>query len=231
MRLLTISIPTISRPQLLKQTLESLRAQKYTEIDLVITVDGNEALFRFVENLAILKEFQPALTTLFNNHRRDWIWSQNYVLEKHFWGEAFLYASDDLIFQPDTIDLAISRLFKKAPDGDGMTIIKQDVIGCASAFGIIGRKFTARFPQRQVFCPDYIHYCSDFELGKYARSVGRMYHGDGAKLTHHRPKDETFRLAKSVLNRDLKAQTERAEKGWLWGKNFNLFCTGNGPRP
>lgn len=231
MRLITVSIPTIARPQLLKQTIESLQAQKYKNIHLIITVDGNVDLFRFVTQNINLGGFWTETTVLLNTHRRDWIWSQNHILEKHLQGEAFLYASDDLIFEPDTIELAAGRLFKKAPDGDGMTTIKQDVIGCISAFGLVGRKFTERFPRGRIFCPDYVHYCSDFELGRYARHVGRMYHGDGAKVIHHRPHDKTQKLAKPLERRDFKAQKERGERGWLWGKDFNLICSGDGPRP
>lgn len=232
MKLITVSIPTIARPQLLKQTIESLKRQNHENIDLIITVDGDPDLLRYVNNnIPLLKEFRPTPTILFNDHRRDWIWTQNYILEKHFTGDAFLYASDDLVFDPDAILLAAGRLFKKAPDGDGMTTIMQDVIGCTSAFGLVGRKFAERFPRGRIFCPDYIHYCSDFELGRYARHVGRMYHGDGAKVIHHRPHDKTQQLAKPLERRDFKAQKERGERGWLWGKDFNLICSGDGPRP
>jgi len=232
MRLITISIPTIARSQLLKQTVESLKKQRHNNIHLVITVDGNPDLLRYVNhNIPLLNEFRPTPTIQYNDKRRDWIWSQNYVLRNLFEGDAFLYASDDLVFGPDTIGLAVNRLFKKAPDGDGMATIEQDIVGCSSAFGLIGRKFTDRFPNRRVFCPDYIHYCSDFELGKYARSVGRMYHGDGAKVIHHRPHDQTQRLAKPLERRDFRAQDERGDRGWLWGNNFDLLCSGDGPRP
>jgi hypothetical protein len=206
-----IIIPTYDRPQLLRQCVSSILKGSYKDISIIVVVDGN---LRLAVKLAGL----PTLMVL-NKNRIDWVASQNKVLKMTHEG-AVIYASDDLQFSKDCILHAVNKLKKKAPDTDAMIAIEQDVKGCSTAFGLLGRKFIERFPDSQVFCPDYIHYGSDSELGRFARHIGRLFMCPEAKVLHNRPKDSTYKLAKPMEPQDFNFIRQRREKNLLWGRDF-----------
>jgi len=212
----TVVIPTYDRVPTLKRTLETLRNQSFKRVRVILVVDGNPAVLPIVAKLPVVSNRD---TLIYNRQRRDWIYSMNLAL-KIFDEGAVVYASDDLEFGKECLEIAWKLLFTKAPDGDAMVQITQDVKGCSSAFAMFGFKWMLRFPHRQVFCLDYVHYCSDWELGRYARTLGRFYECQGAKVMHARLKDTTMRLAKNTEQRDYRARDERAAKGLLWGLSF-----------
>ena len=205
-----VIIPTVNRPLLLRQTCNSLMASTHKDLGVFIVVDGNKELLNMVAS------WKTAV--LFNSKRRDWIFSINRALQ-YARGDAVIYASDDLVFDPHCIERAAAHMVAVAPDLDAVVAITQDVKGCSTAFGMLGRTFIERFPGREVFCPDYVHYASDFELGRFARSVGKLFICDDAKVTHRRPKDQTYRLAKPVERRDVSLMQARRAKGLLWGQS------------
>lgn len=209
-----VLITTWNRPQLLKQTVNSILASTYKNLSIFVMVDGNPALIDMVSKLPV--------AMIYNRERLDWIRSMN----KGFFytrGGAVIYSSDDLVFDKHCIEAAATKLKTKAPDGDALVAITQNIVGCSTAFGLVGRKFIDRFPRRQVFCPDYIHYVSDLEVGNFARNIGRCYMCPEAKVIHHRFKDATFHKAKPVEKIDLRMKARRKEKGLLWGKDFTLL--------
>lgn len=212
----TVVIPTYDRLPTLKRTLETLRNQTFKQIRVIIVVDGNAALLPVVAKLPVVSNRD---VLIYNRTRRDWVYSMNLALQL-LDEEAFVYASDDLEFGKECIELAWKKLFRKSPDGDAVVQITQDVKGCSSAFAMFGFRWAQRFPQRHVFCPDYVHYCSDWELGRYARTQGRFYECKEARVLHARLKDTTMKLAKKTEQRDYRARDERKEKGLLWGTSF-----------
>jgi len=137
-------------------------------------------------------------------------------------GDAVLYASDDLTFEKNCIEKAVKILKEKFPDTDGLIGIKQDIKGCSSAFGLIGKKFIERFPHRCVFCPDFIHYSSDFELGRFARNINKWSYCESALVHHKRLKDKTWQVAHKVRDRDFQTMKLRREKKLFWGHSFEL---------
>lgn len=214
-----VIIPTFSRPKLLYDTVQSLLASTHKDLSIFVVVDGNPNL------LDVVTRWKVAV--LFNKARRDWIFSMNRAL-RYTHGDAVIYASDDLVFDQHCIELAAARLVCKAPTLDGLVAITQSVKGCSTAFGLMGRTFIDRFPGRQVFCPDYIHYGSDFELGRYARSISRLFLCEEAKVLHHRPHDKTWSLAKPIETHDLPVQKQRMAKGLLWGADFERLTKEEG---
>ncbi len=209
-----VVIPTFARPKLLAKTVASLRAQTYRDLSIHVIVDGNSDVLNQARGLGV--------DVYYNRQRVDWVWSMNEALGRIREG-AVVYASDDLEFDLQAVEMAVKRLRAEAPDGDALVAITQDVRGCSSAFGILGPAFIKRFPRRAVFCPDYVHYGSDFELGKFARSIGRLYTCPAARVKHHRLKDETYRMAKPVESRDRMFLRMRQERGLLWGASFDLL--------
>ena len=214
-----VIIPTVARPQLLRDTINSLAASTHKDLAVFVIVDGNAELFEMVARWKV--------AVLFNRRRRDWVFSMNRALQ-YARGDAVVYASDDLVFEPNCIETAAALLVQNTPALDGLVAITQSVKGCSTAFGMMGRTFIERFPSRQVFCPDYVHYASDFELGRFARSIGRLQLCAEAKVLHHRPKDKTWNLAKPIETRDITIQTQRAAKGLLWGADFERLTKEEG---
>lgn len=210
-----IIIPTWNRPQLLSQTISSITKSTYKDYSIIVIVDGNLKLVDL-----LIK--QPVMIIV-NRERRDWVYSMNKGLRLAV-SDAVMYASDDLVFSPNCLAVAVATLKEKFPDGNGLIGINQTVVGCSSAFGIMGRKLMEHFPNRQVFCPDYIHLASDFELGKYARTNNIFYYCKEAVMNHQRLRDETWQRVARVKNRDLQIQAQRAEKNLIWGNSFELIA-------
>ena len=116
---------------------------------------------------------------------------------------------------------------ERFPDGDGIVSIgKKHRV----AFGLLGRKFADRFPNRQVFCPDFIHYGSDSELFRTISIWGKMAFiaHRPSSVNHARPKDETWRLARASRGRDHRIYFKRQEMGLNWGIEFKLIARENG---
>jgi len=212
----TIAIPTCSsaRIPMLIKTVESIQAGTYKDVHPVIVADGNQRIFDVanerLHNVSVLK----------NDKRMDWVFSINRVL-KEFDSDYYIYASDDLFFPPDCIECAMAKMRECFPDGFGVvTIGKKN----RSAFGLFGRKWADHFPDRQVFCPDFIHYAGDSELHRTVTKLGKFAFPPkrDSGVQHFRLKDETWRLARAIRDRDHTIRHEREGKGYMWGVDFNL---------
>ena len=208
----SIIIPTYDRIESLKKTMQSILAQDYKDIQTIIIVDGNEEMLKQVPT--------ENATVLFNETRMDWIYSMNRGLRETKDTDATMYASDDLEFPPYAVSKAVKEMRARFPDGDGLIALKQSCAGVDSAFGLIGKAFIDHFPDRAVFCSDYIHYVSDVEIGQYAKSIKKFYMCEEVILKHHRPKDKTRELGLEVFGIDRATRAERARKGLLWGRDF-----------
>jgi len=208
-----VIIPTCTedRLKLLGQTITTLKASTHKDLGIFVIIDGNPKL--------IPKISQMDVAMIVNEKRRDWVFSMNKAMNIAI-ADAIVYASDDLIFEKNCLLHAVKTMKARAPDGDALVAIEQDVKGCTTAFGMMGRKFIERFPNRQVFCPDYIHYGGDAELGRFARRIGKLIPCGEAKVIHRRDKDDTYRLAKPVEFQDIKLVRKRIDKGLVWGLNF-----------
>ena len=109
----------------------------------------------------------------------------------------------------------LNRLF---PDGDGIIGVTQQLGKfCPAAFGLVGRKWVNRFPNRQMMYPKYIHFCSDSELWRYSRGIKR-FHLSKAAVYHNRPFDDCKKLAQTTLTRDRRIWFPRRDAGKFWPK-------------
>ena len=217
----TIVIPSCSssRIPMLIKTVETIQVGEYKNVHPIIVADGNPEIER------VAKEKLHNVTVISNEKRMDWVFSVNRVL-KEFDSDYYIYGSDDLDFRPGCIKCAMARMQECFPDGFGVISIGKKN---RAAFGLFGRKFADHFPDRQVFCPDYIHYASDSELMRYVSALGKYTFPPErtSMVLHTRLKDETWRLAKQVRTRDHAIRIEREQKGYLWGVDFNLMTTRN----
>lgn len=222
----TIAIPSCSseRIPLLIQTVESIQAGSYKDVDVVIVADGNPQIYELIDKSIYEianRKMLYNVSAIFNIERIDWNASINRVF-KEFDSEYYIYASDDLIFPPDCIKHAMATMQRCFPDGFGVVTIGKKP---KCAFGLLGRKFAEHFPDRQVMCPDFIHYGGDSELLRTIKELGVFTFPPEreSQVKHSRLKDETWRLARRIRTRDRAIYFKRQEKGYKWGIDFNLI--------
>lgn len=214
-----IAIPTCSPERIpgLIKAVESIQGGSYKNVHPVILVDGNlgmcEVLNKQLHNVSIIS----------NRERMDWVFSVNRIF-KEFDSEYYIYASDDLFFPPGCIEYAMIKMRQRFPDGFGVISIGKKH---KCAFGLLGRKFIEHFPDRQVFCPDYVHYGSDSELWRTVNKLGKF------DYLRHRPSsvahprivyDETKEMAEENRTKDQAIYRKREEMGLNWGIDFKLIA-------
>ena len=211
-----IGIPTVSpdRLGLLEEEIWSINKSTYVNIYIIIVVDGDAKLYETAK-----KKFSAFnISVIQNTKRRGWVASTNRVL-KEFNAEYYIYGSDDLAFPPDCIESAMEMMRKKFPDGDGVVTLGRRH---KAIFGLIGRKWVERFPDRQVFCPYYIHYGSDAEHTRFSHKIGKFaFHPNrDTQVKHYRRNDETRRFSRRSRSKDLSLHKNRLDRGILWGVSF-----------
>lgn len=171
-----------------------------------------------------------------------------YLLEKYrvpdFWSahlrasqaDAMCYINDDILFKEDTLKVILDEFPAKFPDFDGVMGLRQANLpsdqAVEGAFGVIGLRYSERFPERQVFCPDYERFYADFELWKYAKSVDRFYFCQQARIEHLHPstnralEDETHKEVRKWLPQDRETFKKRQDNNLLWGNSWELLNKG-----
>lgn len=217
MKTVNVIIPTYNRLDKLRETVNSIVSGGYSDVYVYIIVDGNRKLFN---KLSVEFVNKKRIMMTFNNKRMDWVFSMNRGLQEMGDAEAVIYAADDIKFPFNSISIVMKELRNRFPDTDGIIYLNQSPKGGSSAFGLMGKKFIERFPNKMVFCPDYIHYYSDTESGDFARSIKKYYFCKDVILQHERAHDETWKLARPILDRDLKVRKNRKRRNILWGRDF-----------
>lgn len=217
----TIAIPTISsgRLFLLSRVLESILAQTYKNIHIVIVVDARPELYKVVKS-----QFASSnISVILNEKHTYWVGSVNRVW-KEFDSDYYVYAADDITFPSGCIANAVEIMEEKFPDGFGLVnLFRRD----KAVFGLFGRKFAEHFPKCQVLCPDFIHYGADREITEFAFEL-RIYDSYSLKRENQvkhrlRVEDETWSLANKIIHKDPETRRERRKKGYKWGIDFNLI--------
>ncbi len=147
--------------------------------------------------------------------------------------DAVCYINDDIEFYEDTARVILEEFPKKFPDYDGVMGLVQANLpqeqAVEGAFGVIGKKYSQRFPNQQVFCPDYDRFYGDWELWQYAKSIDKFYFCQQARIQHHHPitnkalEDETHKDVRLHLPKDRQTFQTRKGKGFLWGRSFDLI--------
>lgn len=216
-----IIIPTYKRFESLKKTMQSIKNSDYKETFTTIVADG------FDDRNGHFKDSQTNI--LYNSERKGWIFSMNRVL-KLIDEDLYFYGADDIQFFPDCISKLVKAMKEIFPTGDGLVSARQHLIlsrnrikhkKSGGAFGLMGRKFVDRFPDRAVFCPDYFHGGSDRELRNFAVRAGAYHLCQDAIVLHSREeKDETRRLRKEAQPQDHETHRMRMDRGLFWGESF-----------
>ncbi len=207
-----VIIPTWDRPKLLRETIDSFMAGTHKDVSVFVVIDGNSKLIPKVSSWPV--------AVLYNRTRKDWIYSMNRAL-KYTTGDAVFYGSDDLVCPPTLLAEMVAAMKKHFPDGDGLIGIKTTPTSVQGAFGLMGKKFIEHFPDRQTFCPDFTHYASDFEIGRYARRAKKFFFCESVVIKHKRRCDETTQLAWGVKADDKGVSKLRRGRSLIWGITFD----------
>ncbi len=147
--------------------------------------------------------------------------------------DAMMYLNDDIICYPDMIEVIMKEFPKRFPDYDGVMGINQANLpkdqAVEGAFGIIGSKYTTRFPDKKVFCPDYHRFYGDFELWRFAKFIDKFYFCSTARITHLHPAfskdppDNTHKDVRIWIGKDKQTHRMRKAKNLLWGESWELI--------
>ena len=215
--MIAVLIPTISseRIPILFETVTSIQNGKRKQAHVTIISDGNPYIYQ------VAKKRLNNVSVILNEERIGWPATMNKMF-KELNSEYYVYASDDIFFPWDCLHCALHTMKRRFPDGDGLvTIGKKN----RCAFGLFGSKFADRFPDRQVFCPDYFHYGGDSELYRTVQTLGRFAYPPNrmSQVQHSRLKDESWRMARRKRGKDLEMYKRREAKGFSWGIDFNLI--------
>jgi len=211
----TVAISTWNRLKELKRTVRSIQESSYPFVSVLVVVDGNE-------NISEIAKLGVAVIS--NPVRMDYVVSMNRAAK--LINGMMLYASDDLYFPKELISRAVKKFEEQFPSEDGLMGFDTASVpkNTKYAFGLMGKAFLDRFPERQVFCLDYIHFGADNELGRFAESINRFYFFDELAVEHSRLLDSTFVLASKVRARDEDVRLARLRRGLLWGKTFERLA-------
>lgn len=215
-----LCIPTFNRKEKLLRCVNSIPKQKNIKIWLYF--DNNDKTANdFYSNDYIEKVIMPKKYQAFG------IW--NYHLQK-FNKDIFIYLCDDTDLYPNTLNMVEKHFKEKFPDTDGVVTFKQaNMKGTDSAMGCIGRKFIERYPDNQVFCPNFVSFYADTELGDYAKKLNKFYYGEDCLINHYHPitgisMDSTHHIIRGKDKTiDIQINALRREQNLLWGESLKLI--------
>ena len=214
-----VIIATHDRWELLRGTLRSLKKQTYKDFSVHVLVDGNQG------NIPewLMGSDVKIQTTL---DRVDVVAAYG-ILTTQIESGSILNATDDLIFHPECLSATVYGMTSRFPRSMGVVGINQHQEGRRKgrsfAFTLMNRRYIDHFPDRIVFCPDYVHYCSDKEHGWFAAGQQCFFVCACAIVDHVRVEDNTTRLGREVRKQDQNIFRIRQNKGLLWGREFDLI--------
>lgn len=226
---LRVCIPTYRRTDKLLKCLESLQRSIETLYPTVET--GVHVYFSDQQELeAVAQRLSMSGVTL-------------HLLQKEFkasvfWNDILREMEEDVLcYLTDDIELDDWCLVEGWNhmvnlDFDGVVGFKienaTDGQPCRAAFGMVGKEFARRFPDSQVFCPEYWCFYLDKELEEFASSVSRFYFAENAKLRHAHPSftleepDQCHVHHRRNAGKDVATRKARMQNNLLWGESFDL---------
>jgi len=216
-----IIVPAYKRPKLLGLTLASIEKSTHKNLSAIVIYEKEDKVIHDML-YGLVGQISFPLILSFNPKDRGVNSAMNHGFRIASYADAIIYAGDDIEFRADSIAMAVNALKEKFPDGDGLIALKQQQKRSGAAVGLVGKKFTERFPNKELFCPDYIHYYPDLELWLYAIATERHFQCIEAVLVHHRLQDEAYNHSNQSREHDVTMNRERKKRGYLWGKTFDL---------
>lgn len=220
-----IVIPTYKRKDKLIRLLNSIPKQDNLKIWVYFDNNDNKTAAWFE-----IQEKVNELIIMNKKYQAFGIW--NYHLQNHFKSDIFCWICDDTEVFPDTFKNVEKHFINKFPDMDGVVTFNQINLpsGSDSAMGCVGRKFIERYKNYSLYCPDYVSFYADSEIGDYAKKLNKFHWGEDCKIVHYHPvsklekPDETHWIIRGKdKNIDIKINAERKKRNLLWGESFELI--------
>jgi len=209
---INVIIPTFDRMRLIQRTVDSVFASSYKKTKITIVVDVNKQYYKRLEKVYAKNN---KVKILFNEKRLGWPKSLNRVLAATDY-EIYIYGADDIYFHKQTIEHAV-KMLDKLFCGDGVIGFQQNLNHfCPAAFGMFGRQWVSRFPDRKVFNPAYVHFCGDSELWHYAKKINRFFLCKKCRVDHARIRDRCKAVAQKTLESDRRIWRPRKSAQRFW---------------
>jgi hypothetical protein len=215
MRRIDVVIATRGRFKKLMRMLESIPPRvEGMEIRIKICVDNDAETY---ERIKVV----PRLEVFFMPKQAGNVYCRNFLLEKT--EDAAIYAVDDIVFKPRSIETAVEEFKREFPDDFGVLGFSQDGNTFhPTGVAMVGGPFLDRYPQRHLFCPEYFHFAAQ-EVYAAAVHWGRFFLSRRARVYHFHPvyhqeeMDETHREARVHKHGDMRKKREREARGEIWG--------------
>lgn len=219
MKHIDIIIPTRNRLQKLYRTIESIPIDN-SLIRIVIVCDGDENTFLMLTRGDFVDR---RMLILQNSSQMGSVYSRNRAIE--YCDDGVLYATDDIVFDRDSISNAISSFNTLFNDDDGVIGFKQiNSTYHPTGVALVGRNFIKRYPNRKLFYPKYFHFSCQ-EVHEHAVKLNRFHLNELAMIEHFHPDknredlDSTHSDARKFKDEDFKLRRKRKELGLIWGYN------------
>ncbi len=225
---LDIVIPTLNRERKLLNCIRSIEKAKKDHNITVFIYFSNKMELLHISSLVKQEWIKLDIVT---HYKVPEFWNTHL---KYMKADIMAYLNDDVLLLPNSLDNIINHYQEYFPDYDGILGLNQSNIESPTnkegAFGIIGNKYANRFPDRQVFCPDYYRFYADAEVELFAKSIGKFKYNKEVKIHHLHGsfygEDETHIAVRKYLKQDKRIFIKRQEKDLLWGYNFKLLFQG-----
>ncbi len=229
MKHVTVLIPTRGRVAKLRRCLDSIPESESTTV--AVMTDNCAA-----SDLALSNAWLHCHKGMASSHTSDRstkgsVWCRNEAirrlldlgdhinLDKRVL-DGILFATDDIIFQRDTITNAMAAFNERFPDDDGVVGIAQDQQHHPTGVFLMGCKFLDRYPEHKPFFPGYWHFACQ-EVHWLAMKLGKFHYESTAMVRHTGPvdqPDQTHRDARIRKAEDMALKNARKAQGLIWGE-------------
>jgi len=215
---INIVISTRNRIDKLVKTIKSISQKDF--ITTWITFDGDEEGFN---QLCQTDLGNREMVIDLSYEHRGAVACRNDIIS-NYCEDGVLYATDDIIFEPNSIENAFNAFNAHFPDDDGVVgfVITKVPNYHLTGVALVGKKFLDRYPNRELFYPGYFHFSCQ-EVYWLAKKYGKFHQEKTAIVQHYHPAfhkeemDETHREARIHKARDMALIRERQAKGLIWG--------------
>jgi len=218
LKAISIVISTRNRIEKLVKTIKSI--PKKSNIVIHIFCDGDIKTLNFLRNNEELWEFKAYTLWHYSKHQGA-VKCRNNII--YFLNDGILYATDDMTFEPNSIENAFNAFNTHFPDDDGVVGFVQIPDNFhPTGVALVGKKFLQRYPERALFWPGYFHFACQ-EIYWLASKLGKFHQEPTAIIRHYHPAffrdemDETHIEARKYREKDHTLMKERQAKGLIWG--------------
>jgi len=214
-----VVVPTYQRVEKLEKFLSSVKKQNNPNFHVYCYFDNNDS-----NGYEKFKDSDGVTCFLLHDRKRAFgVWNHHL---KTMDADGLLYVCDDIEFYDGCFE-EIEKIFMR----DGLIGFNQANIPSGEGFsrfamGCIGAGFADLFPNRQCFCPDFLSFHADSELGQVAIRKNKFIYGENCKIHHHHPAhekkewDDTHNVVRDSVPYDRETYNLRRAKDILWGLSF-----------